>query len=336
MENDAQTLDTQDQAQAEPTTLEEAIKAIRGSNSGSTADLMVAGSMAEGKPADERSEHDDGEVEEANTSSEGSEQSPDSDVDAIQHDAVAEIGGHSDVSDASEMERSGSQDTEANYVIEDYKDLQRNLVDSVRRQAAMAANQKFEEAGLSKITLSSLYNRDENTGRVTFVNPDNPDRPFESRSEAQAWVDSYNKEIEAEWVNYANEMQKKFAQDTLPAARLIQFAPVYDKMDDQTKQVFDTIIEPYSVKDSSGMVIGYSCDLSAAHDQARKLVGVFGSSSGNISQSNTESQQPAVPASGGPALDAVTSGTGTASESDEPKNLQEAFKLLNKQKKEKK
>lgn len=199
---------------------------------------------------------------------------------------------------------------------------------SVTQQAAMEATRVFNENGVRQASINDLYQRDER-GRVTFTNPDDPDRPFASRYEAQQWVDSYNAQVKAEWNKYAMEVRQRYVQDTMPAVRLMQFAPEYDAMDPKAQEVMDEIIAPYQVKDSSGMVIGFSCDLRAAKQQAEKLCSMFGASA----QQAAPAAPAAQPASG-PALDMRTSGTGNHQNAkEEPKNLADAFKILNDQKK---
>lgn len=204
------------------------------------------------------------------------------------------------------------------------------LAESVTRQAVSDTNKAFMENNVSKVSIGDLYQQDQNTGRVTFMNPDDPDRPFASRAEAQAWVDAFNKEYDAQWQSYAQNLRNKYMQDTAPAMRLMQFAPRYDAMDETTKAVFDTIIEPYSVKDSTGMLIGFSCDLAAAEEQAVKLATHFGPAA-----TKPPEEPPIEPAATGPALDATTIGTGTSKTNDEnPKDLNEAMKILNAKNKE--
>lgn len=193
----------------------------------------------------------------------------------------------------------------------------------------MAANEKFKELGIEQVTINHLYQRDDR-GRVTFQNPDDPDRPFTSRAEAQQWVDAYNSQVKQQWTQYAREMQQQFVNDTLPAVRLMQFAPVYDSMDAMHQQVFEQLIEPYVIKDSTGMEIGFNCDLMAAKAQADKLCETFGTSAKTVSQAPSEQTVPI-----GPALDMPTSGSSNPQNDPEvPKNLNDAFKLLAKQKKE--
>lgn len=311
---------------AEPANLEDAIKALR------AKDAPVAPENVEAPEADDQGAEPEEHGSEAGVQHNGSA-SPDGVGGEPQasYESLAngEAGGPADTIGAAGAEYQES------YTNEDYDQIQQRIIASVRQQAAMAANERFRQEGIEKATLTQLYQRDEDTGRVTFHNPDDPDRPFESRAQAQAWVDSYNQQVEAEWVNYANQMQQQFASQTLPAMRLIQFAPIYDSMDQRTQRYFDAVIEDYAVKDSTGAVIGYSCDLNAAHAQAQRLAAIEGGTNVQTIQDgggNVVAQAaPSAPSS--PALDATTSGSDTsAGKQESPKNLEDAFKLLNKNK----
>lgn len=311
---------------AEPANLEDAIKALR------AKDAPVAPEDVEAPESDDQgTEHDEhwsepGEQHNGSASPDGVGGESQASYESL---ATGEAGGSADTIGAAGTEYQGS------YTNEDYNQIQQRIVASVRQQAAMAANERFRQEGIEKATLTQLYQRDEDTGRVTFHNPDDPDRPFESRAQAQAWVDSYNQQVEAEWVNYANQMQQQFASQTLPAMRLIQFAPIYDSMDQRTQRYFDAVIEDYAVKDSTGAVIGYSCDLNAAHAQAQRLAAIEGGANvkevqdaGGQTMAKTIANAPS-----SPALDATTSGSDTSAEKKEsPKNLEDAFKILNKNK----
>lgn len=311
------------QGQANPANLEEAIKLLREKDS-QTADENVAAAGAD-ESGDQSGEGLGDGAPQGRGDTQGSVEGE------LEASATSipdgEAGGHADTS--------GEYTEESQVSHPDYAVMQQNMIESIRRQAAQAANDKFREEGIQRVTLTQLYQRDENTGRVTFHNPDDPNRPFESRAEAQAWVDSYNAQVQAEWTNYANQMQQEYAKQTLPAMRLMQFAPTYDAMDDRTKKFFDVIINPYSVRDSTGEVIGFSCDLNAAANQAKQLAAIEGS--GNTASNPQQVEKAVENVATGPALDATTSGSDTSKPSDKaPKNLNEAWKLINKNKKEKK
>lgn len=312
--------------QVQPSNLEDALKLLRNKDkTPATENVENTGSNETGaEPQEHGSEL--GELSSGATAK--------NDIDEEQRTSISiegsgELGGSADTT----VEAAG--EPEVGYESDEYQEIQNRIIESVRRQAAMAANEKFRQEGIEKVTLTQLYQRDEESGRVTFHNPDDPDRPFENRAQAQAWVDSYNSQIDAEWVNYANQMQQQFAQQTLPAMRLMAFAPTYDAMDARTQKYFDALIRNFGVTDSTGALIGYSCDLNAAYAQARELAAIDGGTT-ETTVANAAGETIAK-APSGPALDATTSGSDTSgSKMDTPKNLNDAMKMINKMKRGKK
>ena len=167
---------------------------------------------------------------------------------------------------------------------------------------------------------------------MTFHNPDDPRRPFASRTEAQAWVDSMNAQIQSEYQSRVAKRAGELWQEAQPQIRLLQFAPYYDRMSEVEKGVFDQLIEPYSiVKD--GKLIGFDCNLAQAAAQAVNIVKSFAPKQEGKGATQGQTQTPA-PATTSPAMD-IKTGTGESSDDDEPKNINEAMALLNKQRKEK-
>ena len=312
--------------QVQPTNMEEALKLLRNKDKApAQKDVDGPGSNEEGAESQEHGS-ESGEQHDGAVASYGTGAEPEA---SISIEGSGELGGSADTV----VEATG--ESEVGYESDDYQEIQNRIVESVRRQAAMAANEKFRQEGIEKVTLTQLYQRDEESGRVTFHNPDDPDRPFENRAQAQAWVDSYNSQIDAEWINYANQMQQQFAQQTLPAMRLMAFAPTYDAMDARTQKYFDALIKNYGVADSTGALIGYSCDLNAMYAQARELAAIDGGTTETVV--SDAAGNPVAKTPSGPALDATTSGSDTSgSGMKSPKNLNEAMKMLNKMKKEKK
>lgn len=320
-----------------PSNLEEALKRLReGEHVSPQADVDDKG-MAEGdgdsgtrdntgSGSQLAAEQEEGGSGEPQPSSQGNDQEPGSDATGDQRE-YDQDGGGSATAGGDDAQHVESQ--ELGYQPNDYTDTMKNLAQSVARQAAMDTNSDFQKQGIRKLSIGDLYQQDPNSGRVSFSNPDDPDHPFASRQEAQAWVNAFNEQYDAQWKEYATNLQRKYMEDTAPAMRLMQFAPVYEQMDKKTQQVFDTIVEPYSVNDSTGMLIGFSCDLNAAKVQAEKLAGIFGANA-----ASPAGEPPIQPAASGPALDAVTHGSEGSNNPEDPKDLQEAFKLLNKQRKE--
>lgn len=322
---DGQIEETPDQVQApsQPADLAEAMRALR-----AQGDQVAAADVDGGGAPEAGVGSPEGSV--ASSQPEGGEglEEPGLDTAPVEQDGGS--GGSPDVPEPAAQAAGLTEVGDGSgFTEQDYQEIQQTIAQSVTQQAARAANEKFKELGIEQVTINHLYQRDDR-GRVTFQNPDDPDRPFTSRAEAQQWVDAYNSQVKQQWTQYAREMQQQFVNDTLPAVRLMQFAPVYDSMDAMHQQVFDQLIEPYVIKDSTGMEIGFNCDLMAAKAQADKLCETFGTSANAVSQAPSEQTVPT-----GPALDMPTSGSSNPQNDPEvPKNLNDAFKLLAKQKKE--
>ena len=208
----------------------------------------------------------------------------------------------------------------------DYSAFARGMVEEITKAAAQQATDYFKEQGIEKFNVNMLYQRDEQTGEVIFQNPDNPNRPFNSRQEAQAWCDAINTDIDNEWRRTATEKRNEILGQAMPAMRLLQFAPTFNAMSKDEQDVFDTLIEPYAVTNDYGQTIGYNCDLNAFAGQARKIAAKYG----NQQAQQQAAQQPAPPT--GPAVDMRASGSQAqpSGEITDPKDIAEAMKMLKK------
>ena len=206
-----------------------------------------------------------------------------------------------------------------------YQASQQAIVDQLNRQAVAQARRQFQKDGIREFTMDDVYERTQD-GRVVYRNPDDPNRPFASRMEAQQWIDSFNKQVNEALIKTATEIRDKNARAAMPALRLLQFAPVYDVMDPRIREVFDDLISDYEVKNRAGKVVGYSCDLEKMALKASRLASKYNSSpkkgggSGKVKKSGPQKS---------PALDARTHGTAAGSKGDrEPQTLEEAMMRL--------
>ena len=193
--------------------------------------------------------------------------------------------------------------------------------------------QRFAEQQIEMWSIEDLYEKDEHTGRVRFRNPDDPSRDFQSRYEAQQFVDAMNKQITQSFRNEVNKAQREIIQREAPKLRLIEFAPKYDAMDQVTKDIFDDMIEPYAVTDSGGKVVGFNVNLDAVHAQAAKIAQRIKQYAPQP-QAQEGEEAKAKPASKSPALDAKTGVSITGEQ--EPKTIGEALKMYDKQQRESK
>lgn len=206
-----------------------------------------------------------------------------------------------------------------------YQASQQAIVGQLNRQAVAQARRQFQKDGIREFTMDDVYERMQD-GRVVYRNPDDPNRPFASRMEAQQWIDSFNKQVSEALIKTATEIRDKNARAAMPALRLLQFAPVYDVMDPRIREVFDDLISDYEVKNRAGKVVGYSCNLEKMAMKASRLASKYNSSprkaggSGKVKKSGPQKS---------PALDARTHGTAAGSKGDrEPQTLEEAMMRL--------
>lgn len=206
-----------------------------------------------------------------------------------------------------------------------YVASQQAIVDQLNRSAVAQARQQFKKDGIREFTMDDIYERTQD-GRVVYRNPDDPNRPFATRMEAQQWIDSFNKQVQTALIQTATQIRDKNAKAAMPALRLLQFAPVYDVMDPAIREVFDDLISDYEVKNRTGKVIGYNCDLEKMAMKASRLAKKYNNSprkAGNNGKVKKSGPQKS------PALDARTHGTAAGSKGDrEPQTMEEAMKRL--------
>lgn len=217
----------------------------------------------------------------------------------------------------------------------DFNARRQELLQDVQRQAIAQVRQEFAKNQITPCTIEELYQRDEQTGRVTFKNPDDPQHDFASRAEAQAWVDAFNKQVEGRFRQEVNKKQRELVQQNAPQIRLLDFIPTFNGMNKAEQAVLDDLLEPYAVKDRNGNVVGFNVDLNAMAAQARKIAKRIpaseqpaeGTDSSKGSQGTQE--QPSRPAMNMPT------GTGASADETEPKSIGEALKMFDKQQREK-
>ena len=148
-------------------------------------------------------------------------------------------------------------------------------------------------------------------GVATYYNPDTG-RAFTGdnpRKQAQEWVDDYNEDLKKSFNQACAQEEAELLKNMEPMIQTIQFAPTYDKLDPVRKGMFDNIIEDYEIKDESGDVIGYSCDLNKVIAQVNRQVKYIQ----NYTKSN---RKPAT----GPAIDMPNAST-SKSGSQQPRKI---------------
>lgn len=214
------------------------------------------------------------------------------------------------------------------YTGADYQALQDQLTFEVNRAAMQQAVAEYQRDGIRPITMNDLYQRDQSTGRVIYINPDDSSRPFSSRMEAQQWIDSFNSQLRQEIQTRARAVSRELSKQMAPARRLLSFAPIFDAMDAQTREVFDDLIEGFEVFNQQGDVVGYTCDLNRMAERARRMAEKYGRKSGGNDRSSgvarREEQRK-------PAKDLRSHGSASARRKDpnrEPRDLNEAFEIM--------
>lgn len=216
----------------------------------------------------------------------------------------------------------------------DFDARRQELLQDIQRQAIDQVRQEFSKNQINPCSIEELYQRDEQSGRVTFKNPDDPQHDFSSRAEAQQWVDAFNKQIEMRFRQEINRKQRELVQHSAPTLRLIEFAPKFDAMSKVEQDVMEDMLEPYAVKDAKGDVIGFNVDLNAVASQAKKIAARFPKgaqepAAGEGDDSQQQQQQPSRPAMNMPT------GSGASSDELEPKSIGEALKMYDKSQREK-
>lgn len=223
----------------------------------------------------------------------------------------------------------GAGDVESSSELNDFdpNPARRVLLQQANAYAMKATQKMFADQGVRPMDIQDIYERDERNGRVIFRNPDDPDRPFNSRYEAQQYIDSINKQINSRYQKELRNQQQKALQGMAPQFALIEYAPTYAAMSNDEKEVFDALIEPYAISDANGNVIGFNVNLQAAGNQAKAIAKKF---TNRVSQAQPTAPKEKPPAST-PALD-MPQASGVADD-DEPKTLEDAFKKISKMRK---
>lgn len=226
----------------------------------------------------------------------------------------------------------GSDEGEADTIESfDPNPARRALLQQANQYAQQSVQQMFSQQGVKLMDISDLYERDERSGRVVFRNPDDPDRPFNSRFEAQQFCDSINKQINTRFQQEIRKAQQQAIQSMAPQFALLEYAPTYQAMSKDEKEIFDMLIDPYALTDNNGNVIGFNCNLQAMGNQAKAFAQKFGSKQPAPAQAAAApAQKKNKPTT--PALD-IPSGASGAGEDDQPKTMAEAFAKINELKK---
>lgn len=197
----------------------------------------------------------------------------------------------------------------------------------VQRNAYSQVAAFYKKEGIKTVSIDMLYERDERTGEVSFKNPDNPNKNFSSRAEAQQWCEAFNNQIKDRFKKDVQTKQIELYKQAEPSLRVLAFKDYYEAMDQTTKDVFDDLIDPYSITDRSGKIIGFNCNLEAMARQAYKISRRFQ----QAAPKEEVSQQQAIPKQATkPAMDMKTGASKGNDDFKEPKDIGEALKMFDK------
>lgn len=307
----------QDQGQAAPENISDAVKLYQQQNAAAANGNMVPGGEGGQEPG----------------SQEGSDEVPASDPEPMAGRTGESLGGSADVQQGiGEVHEAGTPApqgvTPSSQQMPDGVPTRDAYIKQLTNEAVQEATRMFRDNDIQKYNISMLYDRDENTGQVSFRNPDNPNRPFESRSEAQKWIDSMNAQIDAEFNKLVMDTQQRMIQEQQPSIALLEFMPTFYKMSQEEQQVLGDLISPYAIMRGNDCV-GFNCDLNIAAQQARAIAGRYAQAT------QQPAAQPAQQPASGPALD-MKSGASQAKDEKAPTNIQEAMAMYAKKEKEKK
>ena len=205
----------------------------------------------------------------------------------------------------------------------DYSAAANQLVKGIQQAAIAQVNNAYHKQGIRKFSVGDLIER-KSDGTVVFHNPENPNRPFASRMEAQQWVDSVNKDIDASFRREAGKAYQELMRQNESSIRLLKFAPKYNALSPEEQELFDDMVEDYGVY-QDGEVIGYSCDLDRVLTQVKRVMARM---QPKVAKQKPAAKQASKPRQ--PSMDMRGRGTGSnTAKREEPKNLAEAMKMYN-------
>lgn len=206
-----------------------------------------------------------------------------------------------------------------------YQDRIRQISIQANARAMQLARRDFQQAGIKELTMDDLVERRD--GRIVYNNPDDPNRPFENRMQAQQWLDSFARQYRAEMTRLTKEYRSKVLEGVSAPIRMLQFAPTFNAMSPMEQQIMDDLIEGYEVRNSAGETVGYRCDLNAMAEKARALAAKYSKGAGNA---KAKAKGPGRPKrQKAPATDMRSHGTVAGSGgNEEPKTIEDAMRML--------
>lgn len=177
----------------------------------------------------------------------------------------------------------GETVSEFDYSAEEVNETISSIESSIEYQAVSDVANAMKASGKIRVTRDGklgasindpdIYTKDED-GVPTYINPETG-RPFTGdnpRAQAKQWVDDYNAELEQAFNKIAKQRIDELKKEKEPIVRTLKFANTYKKLNDVQRDMLDSLIEDYEVKDEDGNAIGYSCDLDKALAQVNRQI----------------------------------------------------------------
>lgn len=177
----------------------------------------------------------------------------------------------------------GETVSEFDYSTEEVNETISSIESSIEDQAVSDVANAMKASGKIRVTRDGklgasindpdIYTKDED-GVPTYINPETG-RPFTGdnpRAQAKQWVDDYNAELEQAFNKIAKQRIDELKKEKEPIVRTLKFAETYKKLNDVQRDMLDSLIEDYEVKDEDGNAIGYSCDLDKALAQVNRQI----------------------------------------------------------------
>jgi hypothetical protein len=177
----------------------------------------------------------------------------------------------------------GEAVSEFDYSAEEVNETISSIESSIEDQAVSDVANAMKASGKIRVTRDGklgasindpdIYTKDED-GVPTYINPETG-RPFTGdnpRAQAKQWVDDYNAELEQAFNKIAKQRIDELKKENEPIVRTLKFADTYKKLNDVQRDMLDSLIEDYEVKDEEGNAIGYSCDLDKALAQVNRQI----------------------------------------------------------------
>lgn len=177
----------------------------------------------------------------------------------------------------------GETVSEFDYSADEVNETISSIESSIEDQAVSDVANAMKASGKIRVTRDGklgasindpdIYTKDED-GVPTYINPETG-RPFTGdnpRAQAKQWVDDYNAELEQAFNKIAKQRIDELKKENEPIVRTLKFAETYKKLNDVQRDMLDSLIEDYEVKDEEGNAIGYSCDLDKALAQVNRQI----------------------------------------------------------------